>query len=87
MPQFKDITGAQFLDEFNGIPLFQKCTPKIYKFPHFMYNVFRKKSCPDVIEYCLKMDRCTVEEAKDLEYNFNLLYGDPDGPSYWDDKE
>lgn len=75
MPLFKDIVGKQFLEDYDGVELFKIYTPKIAKLPKLAYKPFYNTPTPEVVERCIKLGRCTAEEAAALEKAFNEKYG------------
>ncbi|MDO4816014.1 MAG: hypothetical protein Q4A83_05340 [Bacillota bacterium] len=75
MPLFKDINGKQFLEDYDGVELFKLYTPKIAKLPKLTYKLYYNTPTPEVVEKCLKLGRCTAEEAAALEKAFNEKYG------------
>lgn len=75
MPLFKDINGKQFLEDYDGVELFKIYTPKIAKLPKLTYKLYYNTPTPEVVEKCLKLGRCTAEEAAALEKAFNEKYG------------
>lgn len=76
MPQFKDLVGKQFLEDYNGVEFFKLYTPKIAKLPKLAYKPFYNTPTMEVVERCIKLGRCTREEAEALEKAFNEKYGD-----------
>ena len=75
MPLFKDINGRQFLEDYNGVELFKLYTPKIAKLPKLTYKLYYDSPTTAVVEKCLKLGRCTADEAAALEKAFNDKYG------------
>lgn len=75
MPQFKDINGKQFIEDYNGVEIFKTCAPKLAKLPKFAYKPFYNTPTPDVVATCLKLGKCTKEEAEAVEKAFNEKYG------------
>lgn len=76
MPKFETLTGKEFIEDFNGVELFKEFTPKIAKLPKLAYKAQYGKKCPEVVELCVKLGRCTQEEADALVKAFNERYGD-----------
>lgn len=76
MPKFHEINGKQFLQDYNGVELFKEFTPKIAKLPNLTYKLYYNTPTPEVVEKCIKLGRCTAEEAAALEKAFNERYGD-----------
>ena len=76
MPKFNEVNGKQFLQEYNGVELFKEFTPKIAKLPSIMYKPYYNKRAGDVVGTCIKLGRCTAEEASALEKAFNERYAD-----------
>ena len=67
MPNFNEVTGKQFLDDYNGKQLFKEFAPVIGKMPN-------KKMAKDVIGYVVGKGYCTQEAADALVAKFNELY-------------
>ena len=63
MPNFNEVTGKQFLDDYNGKQLFKEFAP-----------VIGKKMAKDVIGYVVGKGYCTQEAADALVAKFNELY-------------
>ena len=76
MPKFEDLVGKQFLEDYNGVELFKEFTPKIAKLPKLAYKPFYNTPTMEVVERCIKLGRCTKEEADNLVKAFNERYGD-----------
>ncbi len=76
MPQFKDINGKQFIEDYNGVELFKEFTPKLAKLPKLTFKLYYNTMTPEVVEKCIKLGRCTADEAAALEKAFNERYGD-----------
>lgn len=76
MPKFDQVNGKQFLQEYNGVELFKEFTPKIAKLPSLTYKLYYNTPAPEVVEKCIKLGRCTAEEAEALVNAFNERYGD-----------
>ena len=76
MPKFSEVNGKQFLQEYNGVELFKEFTPKIAKLPRLTYKLYYNTPAPEVVEKCIKLGRCTKEEADALIAAFNERYGD-----------
>ena len=76
MPKFNEVNGKQFLQEYNGVELFKEFTPKIAKLPSLTYKLYYNTPAPEVVEKCIKLGRCTKEEADSLIAAFNERYGD-----------
>ena len=75
MPQFKDLVGKQFIEDYNGVELFKIYTPKVAKLPKLAYKPFYNTPTLEVVERCIKLGRYTREEADALEKAFNEKYG------------
>lgn len=75
MPQFKDINGKQFIEDYNGVEIFKIHAPKLAKLPKLAYRPFYNTPCPEVVATCLKLGKCTKEEAVAVENAFNEKYG------------
>ena len=76
MAVFKDTLGKDFLEKYDGVELFKEFTPGIAKLPKLMYKPYYNKKAGDVVETCIKLGRCTAEEAATLEKAFNERYAD-----------
>ena len=76
MPKFSEVNGKQFLQEYNGVELFKEFTPKIAKLPSLTYKLYYNTHEHEVVEKCIKLGRCTKEEADALIAAFNERYGD-----------
>ena len=76
MPKFSEVNGKQFFQEYNGVELFEEFTPKIAKLPSLTYKLYYNTPAPEVVEKCIKLGRCTKEEADALIAAFNERYGD-----------
>lgn len=74
MPNFNEVTGKQFLDDYNGKQLFKEFAPVIGKMPSIAYVPFHKKMAKDVIGYVVGKGYCTQEAADALVAKFNELY-------------
>lgn len=75
MPLLKDVNGKQFLEDYDGVELFKIYTPKIAKLPKLTYKLYYNTPAPEVVEKCIKLGRCTADEAAALEKAFNEKYG------------
>ena len=76
MAVFKETLGKDFLEKYNGVELFKEFTPKIAKLPSLTYKLYYNTPAPEVVEKCIKLGRCTKEEADALIAAFNERYGD-----------
>ena len=76
MAVFKETLGKDFLEKYNGVELFKEFVPKVAKLPSIVYKPYYNKKAGDVVETCIKLGRCTREEADALEKAFNERYGD-----------
>ena len=76
MAVFKETLGKDFLEKYNGVELFKEFTPAIAKLPKLVYKPYYNKKAGEVVETCIKLGRCTREEAEALEKAFNERYGD-----------
>ena len=76
MAVFKDTLGKDFLEKYDGVELFKEFTPKIAKLPSLTYKLYYNTPAPEVVEKCIKLGRCTKEEADALIAAFNERYGD-----------
>ena len=76
MAVFKETLGKDFLEKYNGVELFKEFTPKIAKLPSIMYKPYYNKLAGDVVGTCIKLGRCTEEEAAALEKAFSERYAD-----------
>ena len=76
MPKFDEVTGKQFLEDYNGKALFKEFIPVIGKMPSIAYVPFHKKQAKDVVGYVLSKGYCDQAAAHALIAKFNELYGD-----------
>ena len=76
MPKFDEVTGKQFLEDYNGKELFKEFIPVIGKMPSIAYVPFHKKQAKDVVGYILGKGYCDQAAADALIEKFNALYGD-----------
>lgn len=76
MAVFKETTGKDFLEKYDGKEMFKQYTPKIGKLPSLAYRPFYDKKAGDVVGYCVGKGLCTEAEAAALEAAFNEKYAD-----------
>lgn len=74
MPNFNDITGKQFCEDFNGKELFKEFVPVLGKMPSLAYRPFYSKKASDVIGYVIGKGYCDQAAADALVAKFNELY-------------
>lgn len=76
MPKFNEINGKQFLQEYNGVEMLKEFAPGVAKLPSLTFKLYYSTPVPEIVEKCLKLGRCTADEAAALEKAFNERYGD-----------
>ena len=74
MPKFDELTGKQFIEDYDGVELFKIYTPKIAKLPKLAYKAQYSKNTMEVVALCVKLGRCTQDEADALIKAFNEKY-------------
>ena len=76
MAVFKETLGKDFLEKYNRVELLKEVTPKLAKLPSITYKPYHHQHAGDVVGTCIKLGRCTAEEAAALEKAFNERYAD-----------
>ena len=76
MAVFKETTGKDFLEKYDGKKLFAEFVPKVASLPNLAYRPFYNKKAGDVVKLALAKGLCTQEQADALEKAFNERYGD-----------
>lgn len=76
MAVFKETLCKDFIEKYDGVELFKEFTPEIAKLPKLVYKAYYSKKAGEVAQTCIKLGRCTAEQAAALEQAFNERYAD-----------